>query len=713
VELAAEVTASDIRRPEAEAIEEEARAQLQLAADYRQAQEAISGGNWASAVALLKAIQSISAGYRDIDELMQKASAGLEEERRAAERQRKAEDRVKVLLAAAAMAGSQGDWTQAVAGLEEASQLQPVDSALQSKLSEARKQLQISQLREQAEKAMAAKSWNEAMLSWDRLLKINPLDERAKESLRLAEEARDQEIRQAEVAEWVRQAEIHERARQWTAALAAWNQAITLSPEDAELLRRRDDIVRQQHEEDRNAELEALTEQAAHRETSGDWVGAHAAWTAALRLAPDDPQLQRRLSQAQRKREAGELLASGKDALGRGDWAAALAVTSRLLTDDPASPEAAALHEQAEREKRRHQQYQAAEQLEARADWSAAAKAWGEVERQSPGYRDVRSRLENARAQESRQADKMRRLAQLTTAASVAEREGRWQDAYAAWSAALALSPNDAQLAARRLQARAARDAQAAQQAAAVAASSAASTAGPKKPAEQTQILPKEKQATSPLPARDGASPAGTAIPSAPKPAAAPTATPIWRRPALLIPVALLLLILCIAVPAVAIRGLVLPGDPTPTLTPGPPATAPAGQEATDPAKAVETAGPPSPTSTLAPQATETSNPTATLEPTIEPSATPDKPTETATALSPTATAPPPTATNPRPTATSPPTATALPPTATAAPPTATIPPPPTETSAPPPATSTAPPPPATATAPPPPATSTAPPPPP
>lgn len=712
MELAAEVTASDVRRPEAEAILEEARVQQDLAANYRQAQAAISGRDWMRAIGLLEAIQTVNAGFRDVNRLMEEASSGLQEERRASHQQYEAEERAKGLLLAAEVASSEGDWTQAVALLDDAARLQPANPVLQSKLIDARRQLQISRLLEHAEQAMAGKGWNEAILAWDRLLALAPLHERAKEGLRQAEEARDQESRQAEVAEWVRQAGIHEGAEQWTAALAAWNQALTLSPDDKELLRRRDEVLRHQKEAARAAELEALGEQAAHRETSGDWAGAVAAWAAAVRLAPDDERLRRRLGQAQHKRDAGELLVSGKDALHRGDWAAALAVATRLLTSDPGNAEAGALQELARREQRRAQQYQTAEQLESAGNWGAAAKAWRELEQESTGYRDVSSRLENAMAQEKRRADRMNRLSQLFAAGAAAEQESRWADAYSAWSAALALTPNDAQLAARRERARAARDAQVAQQAAAVAASPAL-----KKTADagQTQILPKDQRATSPLPVHDSAAPAGAAIAGIPEPtrAAPVAATPLWRRPILLIPVAVLMLLLCIGVPALAFRGLLLPGDPTPTVTPEPPATIPPEQAATVPGEAVETAVSSTATSTIAPPATETSAPTITLEPSVEPSETPESPTGTATAPSPTATLPSPTATNPPPSATSPPTATAVPPSATAAPPSATAPPPATSTAPPPADTATAPPPPATSTAPPPPETATAPPPPP
>jgi tetratricopeptide (TPR) repeat protein len=141
--------------------------------------------------------------------------------------------RLSILLAKVEKARMAKAWDTEIAFLGDAIKLDPDDQALKESLAEAKGKKHTDQLeaiRTQANEAIKASLWDEAVAAWERYLALEPNDSEVKNELL---EVRRQS-RQSRLSFLKKEAYRLAKEEKWDQSLAAWHEYQTLNPEDRE-----------------------------------------------------------------------------------------------------------------------------------------------------------------------------------------------------------------------------------------------------------------------------------------------------------------------------------------------------------------------------------------------------------------------------------------------------------------------------------------------
>jgi formylglycine-generating enzyme required for sulfatase activity len=259
-----------------------------------------------------------------------------------------------------------GDWAGAIQLLEQASRLDPADSYVAQKLTEARRQLDLAQRYAEARELRAAEQW-QALLG--ALAELDQLQPGFPDSDGLRAWAEEQRRR----AELYEQALAACDAEDWPQAATVLDSLLAANPDDAQATTLRD-LARRELEQRERA-------QRAEEER------------------------RRREAEAQRQREAeqhhrDELYAQALAAADAEDWTQALTALDAILATHPNDSQALALRERTRRELELREQAQRAEEERRRRE--AEAQRQREAEQR---------RAAEAQARQARQLDADRRQA--------------------------------------------------------------------------------------------------------------------------------------------------------------------------------------------------------------------------------------------------------------------------------------------------------------
>jgi len=241
-----------------------------------------------------------------------------------------------------------------------------------------------------------------------------------------------------------------------------------------EALERRSEKKAKQAKKQQREAQRALLQRAKAAEEAADWAGAAATLTELLALAPDHQVARRRLEALERRSERKEkqarnkrqesrrtLLQRAKAAEEAEDWVGAVAALTELLALAPDHQVARRRLEAVERRSERKEKQEKNERQETRRtllqrakaaeeaeDWAGATATLTELLALAPDHQMARRRLEAVERRSERkanQAKKQQREAQrpLMERAKAAEKAEDWAGAAGAWAELLAVSPSE------------------------------------------------------------------------------------------------------------------------------------------------------------------------------------------------------------------------------------------------------------------------------
>ncbi|MBI2191639.1 MAG: SUMF1/EgtB/PvdO family nonheme iron enzyme [Planctomycetes bacterium] len=270
---------------------------------------------------------------------------------------------------------------------------------------------QAGKLIQDARLASGKKDWQAAIELWKAVIEVWPTHSEAKECLDEAKRACEKFGRFRDMAgSLAADRNLTLAEEMLVAALDAGNW-----PEGQELLQQvRADVAR----------LEELVRQARDFNQKKDWEKSIAAWQEALALSPNHPEAQEGLESASRSRDELARLVARAEALAQGrDLEEAEDALSRALKAGH-WPQGEQLHRQI-REKR-----QAAEQRLAQAwqlfeakNWEQATEAFQKVLQAWPSHAGARQGLENTKAADAAFRLAVEKASRLVSARSLAEAE--------------------------------------------------------------------------------------------------------------------------------------------------------------------------------------------------------------------------------------------------------------------------------------------------
>lgn len=222
-----------------------------------------------------------------------------------------------------------GAHDQAEKKLREALECLPGDELLSASLEKVAAEKKSAQVRgwvQKADKAMTRQRYDEAAGMIEEAIVVDPDNQDLQKRLL---EIRDSP-RQERVKAYRHEAEQAIAKGNYPKAISAIETAILLAPEDKELSH----WLNEMRSDQSNAQLHLHQSQAAQLQATGDWDGAVAAWEAALKLKPNDEGLRAELIAAQNSREEAQvkaLRAKVDSTRKAGRWEEALAAMQQLL----------------------------------------------------------------------------------------------------------------------------------------------------------------------------------------------------------------------------------------------------------------------------------------------------------------------------------------------------------------------------------------------
>ena len=330
-------------------------------------------------------------------------------------------------------------WDEAAGMVAEALKLDPENKDLQAKraqVKDAPRQYKIQQYKREAEQALARGNFDKAIAAIETLVLLAPEDPNLADWL----ESTKTDQFKARLKVYRDQAESAIAGGDWSAAIAARETALKLSPDDPDLVQELAGTKAAQLQ----FALDDLERQAVQAVERGDWETAIQAREAALKRSPGDPILAKAVAdtrQAWLQAQLEVLKARADEARAQGSWEAAMEAVRAAIQLAPGDPswtaqlsEIEAARHQAQLEVLRHE----ADQARAAGDWEAAIVALGKHLELEPGEARIQAEIEAIR-EDKRQAQ----LAAFKTQANKAAAGEKWTAAVQAWEGYLTLAPED------------------------------------------------------------------------------------------------------------------------------------------------------------------------------------------------------------------------------------------------------------------------------
>jgi tetratricopeptide (TPR) repeat protein len=338
---------------------------------------------------------------------------------------------------------------EALSAFSEALKYTPEDPALIARVEKVRAEKNAKVLAAQvarSEKEAVAGNWDKAIAALNEALKTTPGDESILKKLENIKEKQLQEQLDSILAK----VEAAEKTRRWDAAIAGLNEYLGLKPDDTTVQKRLADLVEDQHA----TWLSSVMKRVEQAVSAQHWDEALAALNEALRLEPDNGELQAQVTRVQETQHLAELeamLHSADQAAGAGRWDEAIDILNDGLAADPDNETLKAKLAEA-RQARREARLQATLRFVDAAvqtgKWEAAAASLQEVLANEPDNAEFQEKLA-----EVKKLERESKLDALRTQAQSLLKEEKFDEALSAWKDYLALEPEDREKAEARIDA--------------------------------------------------------------------------------------------------------------------------------------------------------------------------------------------------------------------------------------------------------------------
>jgi formylglycine-generating enzyme required for sulfatase activity/tetratricopeptide (TPR) repeat protein/photosystem II stability/assembly factor-like uncharacterized protein len=328
---------------------------------------------------------------------------------------------------------------EALSAFAEALKFTPEDQALIARSEKVRAEKNAKVLAGQiarSEKEAATRNWDKAIEALNAALEIAPGDESILKKIKAIKEKQLQESLNALLAK----VDAAEKAGRWDSAITALNEYLQLKPDDAAIQKRMADLVRAKHA----AWLKAIMERVDQATAAQNWDEALSVLNEALRLEPDNAEMQAkviRIREARRIAELNAMLKRADQAASAGRWDDAIETLNNGLASYPGNETLKTKLAEA-RKSKRDTYLQAALRLADSAvqagKWQAAVASLNEVLANEPDNTEFQKKLVEVRAQEH--ASQWNAAQTQTEGLREAE---RFEEALQVWQAYLPLHPED------------------------------------------------------------------------------------------------------------------------------------------------------------------------------------------------------------------------------------------------------------------------------
>ncbi len=290
--------------------------------------------------------------------------------------------------------------------------------------------------RQRAENALDNGKDDEALSAFAEALKYTPEEHSLIERVEGVRAEKKAKV----LAELAARSEKEARAHNWEKALATLNEALGIAPEDPSILDKIESIKARQLRE----QLDAILAKADQAEKSSRWDNAIAALNEYLARRPDDPAIQKRLSDLVAARHAAWLkaiLARSAEAVSNEQWDEAISTLNEVLALEPENPEIRSKVTEVREAQRKARLEAILKQadLSARAGkWDEAISALNEGLAAEPGNEQIQRKL--AEVRESRRSARLEAAIRL---ADTSVQAGKWDIAVQSLQEILAIEPEN------------------------------------------------------------------------------------------------------------------------------------------------------------------------------------------------------------------------------------------------------------------------------
>jgi tetratricopeptide (TPR) repeat protein len=333
---------------------------------------------------------------------------------------------------------SSGRDEDALSAFAEALRFTPEDSALIERVEKVRAEKNAKVLAEQAarsEKEAAFGNWDKAIAALNEALEIAPGDESILKKIESIKAKQLQERLDAILLK----VDAAEKAGRWDGAIAGLNEYLQLKP-DAAVQKRIADLMEAKHA----AWLGAITARADRAVAVQNWDEALAALNEALKLEPNNKEMQARAEEAHEARRIAELdamLKRADQAVEAGHWDEAIGILNNGLASNPENEilkTKLAGARKSKREARLRAALRLADGAAQTGKWEAAVEALNDVLAVEPDNAEFLDKLA-----EIRQLERESKLNSLRTQARSLLAAEKFDEALEAWNAYLAFEPGD------------------------------------------------------------------------------------------------------------------------------------------------------------------------------------------------------------------------------------------------------------------------------
>ena len=424
--LAAEKAAREEAKRQAEEKKAQAQRISQLNQMYDQATNQIAQQDWSAAVYFLLQIQDIEPDFRDVAALLEQAEAEQERADKVAEFLAQGEELIEkknwprgiqILGQLLEMAP---DHTQAQNLLSKAEEQLKQEQELQERQAEEQRQAQLAILYGQASTKLAEGDW---MSASKLLLEIDQREPGYRDTKSLLKQAQTGRDRQEKFDGLVTDGREHLEKHEWTKAIRAFEQALRLDSENSEALallaeaeaqvKRERELRDQQAEEQRQAQLVKLYEQANTKLSKKEWIDAGKLLEEIEQNEPGFRDVKKLLKQAQSEQERQDkfvgLVAQGKEHLEKHAWNEAIGAFQQALALDPGNGEVQALLAEAEKAKKVQELLDAAQIYWHAKQWSGAIACFQKILEIDPAHVEATRQLAEAEIKLAQQTEERRK----------------------------------------------------------------------------------------------------------------------------------------------------------------------------------------------------------------------------------------------------------------------------------------------------------------
>ncbi len=328
---------------------------------------------------------------------------------------------------------------EALSAFAEALKFTPEDQALIERSEKVRMEKNAKVLAEQilrSEKEAAARNWDKSVEALNAALKIAPGDESILKRIEGIEQSQLRERLDAILSKVA----AAEKAERWDAAISGLNEYLQWKPDDAAIQKRVADLVEAKHA----AWLNGVMVRVERATFALNWDEALSALNEAMRLEPDNAEIQARAVQVHEMRCVAEMnarLQRADQAVEAGRWDEAIDILNDGLTSDPENGTLKTKLAEARKSKREARLWAALRLADSAAQagkWETAASSLQEVLVNEPDNPEFIQKLAEIKALERES-----RLGGLETLAQSLVRAEKFDEALTAWEEYLALLPAD------------------------------------------------------------------------------------------------------------------------------------------------------------------------------------------------------------------------------------------------------------------------------